>query len=301
MARLKNYPASMRVLIVLLNLLVAGPAYSEKLPLWELETNSNRVLVMGSVHFLRASDYPLPAGFDAAYEMADVLVMEIKLDELEPLATQGLLMSMGTSQTGKSLADMIGNDAYREATDRANKVGIPLAMFGQFEPWFAALSISQLRMLQLGFDPSWGIETRLNDRAAQDGKTVIGLETLEQQLGFMDRLDEDTQREFLLQSLDDAASLADEVDVIVSSWRNGDTDTMEELLLQGFAENGPLYDALLVERNRNWVQKIRGFTRESDDYLVIVGAMHLVGDKSVLSMLNDTGIGSRQLRSSDMD
>ena len=209
-------------------------------------------------------------------------------------------MSMGVNSSGKSLADMIGADAYREATERANKVGIPIAMFGQFEPWFAALSISQMRMLQLGFDPSWGIETKLGQQAAQDGKAIIGLETLEQQLGFMDKLDIDTQREFLLQSLEDAETLSDDVDLIVSSWRNGDTGTMEELLLEGFAENGPLYDALLVERNRNWVSKISSYTRADENYLVIVGAMHLVGDKSVLSMLADKGIGSRQLSSSDM-
>jgi uncharacterized protein YbaP (TraB family) len=300
MADLKQFRGSGHLLITLLCLLIAGPALSEKLPLWELETSANRVLVMGSVHFLRASDYPLPEGLDEAYEIADTLVMEIRLDELDPIATQAVLMRMGTSQSGKTLADLIGGDAYREATNRANQVGIPLAMFGQFEPWFAALSISQMRMLQLGFDPSWGVEMQLGEKAAQDGKQIIGLETLEEQLGFMDRLDADTQRDFLLQSLEDAASIEDEVDLIVRSWRTGDTDTLEELLLEGFAENAPLYDSLLVQRNRNWVKQIRAFSHEADNYLIVVGAMHLVGDKSVLSMLADAGIGSRQLSSADM-
>jgi len=41
---------------------------SQPLPLWELETGraDNRVLLMGSVHFLRPSDYPLRAGLEAA-------------------------------------------------------------------------------------------------------------------------------------------------------------------------------------------------------------------------------------------
>jgi uncharacterized protein YbaP (TraB family) len=35
--------------------------------------------------------------------------------------------------------------------------------------------------------------------------------------------------------------------------------------------------------------------------LIIVGAMHLVGDDSVLEMLADRGIQSRQLSNSDLD
>ena len=163
MAKLSNRRVLVHLQIAWLCLLTSAPAYSDQLPLWELESDRNQVMVMGSVHFLRASDYPLPAGLDVAYESADILVMEIKLDELDPIATQGVLMSMGVNSSGKSLADMIGADAYREATERANKVGIPIAMFGQFEPWFAALSISQMRMLQLGFDSSWGIETTCCD------------------------------------------------------------------------------------------------------------------------------------------
>ena len=58
-------------------------------------------------------------------------------------------------------------------------------------------------------------------------------------------------------------------------------------------------EALLVKRNRNWVAPIRDLTRRPGNYLVIVGAMHLVGDDSVLAMLDNAGIKSRQLDDSD--
>ena len=40
---------------------------------------------------------------------------------------------------------------------------------------------------------------------------------------------------------------------------------------------------------------VTSFTRQSDNYLIIVGAMHLVGNNSVMEMLEDAGIKSRQL------
>ncbi|MDP6436321.1 MAG: TraB/GumN family protein [Gammaproteobacteria bacterium] len=279
----------------LVALLATSPALADPLPLWELETGGNRVLIMGSVHFLRASDYPLPDGMMEAYDQADTLVMEIDLDNLDPMATLTTMTTMGTDRSGRTLKDMIGAPAYNDASAKAKELGVPLDLFSQFEPWFAALSITQMRMMQLGFDPAWGIETRLMQKAATDGKSILGLETLEEQLGFMDRLDAGSQRAFLLQSLDDAASVQEEVDTIVSSWRGGDTDTLETLLIAGIASAPALYDAILVKRNRSWVEPIRDLTRQSDNYLVIVGAMHLVGKNSVLEMLEDAGIESRQL------
>jgi uncharacterized protein YbaP (TraB family) len=282
-------------------LFISGTAFGGTLPIWELGGSSNRVLLMGSVHFLRASDYPLPDGMTAAYDLADTLVMEIDMDALDPLVAQTTMMSMGVSQSGQSLRDVLGEADYKEASRRAEALGVPFSMLDQFEPWFAALTITQLRMMQLGFDPAWGIETQFTQQAAGDAKDIEGLETLEEQLGFMDNLDDKTQQQFLLQSLEDAATLEDQVESIVSAWRTGDTDTLEELMLEGFESAPGLEDALLVQRNRNWVRPIQNMQDKPDNYLVIVGAMHLIGENSVVAMLEDKGVSVRQLTDADLN
>ena len=282
-------------------LFISGTAFGDALPIWEIEGTSNRVLLLGSVHFLRASDYPLPEGINAAYDLADTLVMEIDMDALDPALAQTTMMSMGISQSGQSLRDALGEANYTEASRRAEALGVPFTMFDQFEPWFAALTITQLRMMQLGFDPAWGIETQFTQQAAGDAKDIEGLETLEEQLGFMDNLDDKTQQQFLLQSLEDAATLEDQVESIVSAWRTGDTDTLEELMLEGFESAPGLEDALLVQRNRNWVRPIQNMQDKPDNYLVIVGAMHLIGENSVVAMLEDKGVSVRQLTDADLN
>ena len=293
----------MRILLrtLLFLFFIGGTAFGDALPIWEIEGTSNRVLLLGSVHFLRASDYPLPEGINAAYDLADTLVMEIDMDALDPALAQKTMMSMGVSQSGQSLRDALGEANYQEASRRAESLGVPFTIFDQFEPWFAALSITQLRMMQLGFDPAWGIETQFTQQAANDAKDIEGLETLEEQLGFMDKLDDKTQQQFLLQSLEDAATLQDQVETIVAAWRTGDVNTLEELMLEGFESAPALEDALLIQRNRNWVQPIKNLQNKPDNYLVIVGAMHLVGENSVVAMLEDKGILIRQLTDTDLN
>ena len=61
------------------------------------------------------------------------------------------------------------------------------------------------------------------------------------------------------------------------------------------ADNPAVYQSLLVQRNRNWVRKIRTLVDDSENYLIIVGAMHLVGDDSLLRMLAESGHPARQL------
>jgi uncharacterized protein YbaP (TraB family) len=264
--------------------------------LWEVEGADNRIRLMGSVHFLRQTDYPLPAGLEVAYDEADALVMEIDMSSFGPQEAQAIVARLGTR---RSLREVMGEDAYMEARERAADTGIDLAAMDPFEPWLAAITVTQIRMMQMGFDPNWGIESRLTARALSDGKPISGLETVEQQLGFMAGMDDATQTEFLLQSLDEASRLEAMVDSIVRSWRNGDTDDMVELMLVSFAEVPELEDALLIQRNRNWIAPIESLLDADEDYLVIVGAMHLVGDNSVVAMLRDKGIAVRQLTDDD--
>jgi hypothetical protein len=104
---------------------------------------------------------------------------------------------------------------------------------------------------------------------------------------------------FLAQSLEETDKIQESLEAMVAAWRSGDEDSMAELYLEDMREAPELFDALLVQRNRSWVDDIRALTKAEGDYMVVVGVLHLVGEDSVLEMLDDAGIPSRQLRNSD--
>jgi uncharacterized protein len=56
-----------------------------------------------------------------------------------------------------------------------------------------------------------------------------------------------------------------------------------------------IYDQLLVQRNRRWSGAIIDMMNDSQDYLIIVGALHLIGEDSVQNMLKDQGIRTQRL------
>lgn len=293
-------PHPLRATLALLLLLGAGRAGADALPLWEVGGARGSVSILGSIHFLRPGRDALPAPVVAAYAAADVVVMEIDLDDLDPVATQATVRRLAVDPRGRTLDVLLGQPAYDDAAKRAAALGVDLDALRGFEPWMAALTITQVQLQKMGFDSESGVEQQLLRLARRDRKEVRGLETLEEQLEAMDSLPPASQRAFLLQTLDEAATMEEQVGDIVSAWKAGDTATLEREFLAGLEDQPELYRRIVVERNRNWVARVRALAADGKDYLVVVGTLHLVGPDSLIAMLGKAGLAPRQARTDEV-
>jgi uncharacterized protein len=262
--------------------------------LWSLPGKTNTVYLLGSMHLLKESEQ-LPAAIDSAYADADALIMELDMDDLDPLQMQQAALELALQPEGRTLQQQLGPKIYEQFVAKTRALGVEPAMLERFQPWFAAITLVQLQLMKLGFDPESGVEKRLTRRAAGDGKKIQGLESVREQLEIMARLPEKQQREFLLYSVNDAERMATEVDALLASWRSGDAAAMAKLLQEGFDEYPDLYRPLTVERNRKWLPQIEQLLDDREDYLVVVGALHLVGKESVIDLLERKGYKVKQL------
>ena len=262
--------------------------------LWSLQGKTNKVYLLGSMHLLKESEQ-LPAAIDSAYADADALIMELDMDDLDPLQMQQAALELAMQPEGRTLQQQLGPKIYEQFVAKTRALGVEPAMLDRFQPWFAAITLVQLQLMKLGFDAEAGVEKRLTRRAAGDGKKIQGLETVREQLEIMARLPEKQQREFLLYSVNDAERMATEVDALLASWRSGDAAAMAKLLQEGFDEYPDLYRPLTVERNRKWLPQIEQLLDDREDYLVVVGALHLVGKESVIDLLERKGHKVKQL------
>ena len=145
--------------------------------LWRVKGENNSVYLLGSVHMLRESDFPLPGDIESAYADAESLVMELDMDDLDPLAVQTLFFKLGTLPDETTLAELLGETRWREAGEAAARLGIDMSMLNRVKPWWAAITIVQLELAKIGFNPALGLEGYFARRAAEDGKSIEGLET----------------------------------------------------------------------------------------------------------------------------
>src|SRR5260221_454287 len=92
------------------------------------------ITFLGSMHVLRATDYPLPAAIDKMFARADVLVMEIDLDATDPATQQATIMRAATLPPGTVLRDVVDPKVSQLAQQRTREMGVALTLLERFEP-----------------------------------------------------------------------------------------------------------------------------------------------------------------------
>src|SRR3984885_2898003 len=267
-----------------------GPLHA----LWELHGKHNTVYILGSIHVLRPTDYPLAPAVLNAYNNAKSIFMEVNLQEIDPQRLRIELPASPRLPEGQTLPALMGKQRYERAGALAREVGVDISIFDAFAPWFVAEAISQLQLQQLGFQPQSGVEMFFLEHARSDSKPVAGLETIHDQIALFDAMPMEEQADYLVSSLEEAHDLPKEVNDMVRAWQRGDTVWFADQLKSEYGRDPALYQSLLVARNRKWVPKIEALLNDDKNYLVIVGTGHLVGRGSVIELLGKDGIVATQ-------
>jgi len=267
----------------------AAAAAADGPALWQVAGERNSVYLFGSVHLLRDGEFRLEGAVEEAYEEAEAIFFEVDMDDLSPMETATATAALAIDPQGRGLFELMGPDA-EAARNAAAAAGIDLALVSPMEPWFAGLTVVSLALAKEGFSPAAGVEQVVLQRAAADGKEVLGLETLEEQLGALDSLALELQRDFLLQALEDAGRPSEALAAFLEAWKRGDAEALAAELATEFAASPALYEALMVRRNQRWAAQVVDLLDDDRDYLVVVGALHLAGPDGLPTMLRDRGL-----------
>ncbi len=259
-------------------------------PVWALRGVHNTVYLAESVHLLKSDESTLPAALERAYAASHTIVMELDLSRLDAGTMQAWMLQHGLLPGDKTLREAVGEQVYRRVAVKAGELGLPLEALQKFEPWVVALTLADLEYLKLGYDPDQGVERQIERWAERDGKSILGLETLDEQLGHLEQLTPDEQSRFLDLTVDEMGGAERDTNALLAAWRAGDTRKLAELLSSDYQTFPELYRALVTDRNALWIPKIEGFLRDDHDYLVIVGALHLVGSGGLLDLARRDGL-----------
>lgn len=268
--------------------LQAVPARAQGPALWEVSGRRNTVYLFGSVHLLRPGEFRLDGALERAYRDAEAVYLEVDMDDLSSQDLAGITAARALDPEGRNLDQLMGADAPA-AHDRAREAGIDLSLLAPLEPWFAALTVVTLSLAKEGYTAGDGVEQVVLQRAAADGKEILGFETADEQLAALDAMTLPMQREFLLKSLEEAARPSESLAAFLAAWRDGDEAALAGELSSEFDSSPELYQGLMVERNRHWLERIERLLDHERDYLVIVGALHLVGPDGLPAMLAAAG------------
>jgi uncharacterized protein YbaP (TraB family) len=262
---------------------------------WALRGAHGTVYLAGSVHLLPAQDSALPPAFDRAYAQSTKLVMELDLGKLDPLEAGAWLLEHGALPAGTTLRGILGEPRYARVAAAAAELGLAAEMLDHQAPWVVGVELADLEYVHLGFDPQQGVEEQLVRRAQGDGKPTAGLETLSEELGGLEALSREDQLRLLDQTLSELKEPQTEMQAVLDAWRRGDTPKLAALLAREFRSFPALYRPLVSTRNQRWLPQIEQLLRGDENCLIVVGALHLVGEGGLLELLRKDGFAPTQL------
>ncbi len=260
--------------------------------IWTIEKPNGRTITLfGSVHLLPDGDDWRTKALDAAYEGADVIVLETDMETIRSAEMQRYLRAHAFNEDGVTLSSLLTNEQRALLARGLGRAGLSLSDVDSFRPWFAALQLSVANALAQGFSPDQGVDKRLSDLARRDDKAFDYLESPREQLDLFIELPEDEQLNFLLLGARELIDRPDELKQLVAAWRKGDVAQIDELMNRGLEDAPRVARALLRDRNARWVKVIREFyMKDRNSYLIVVGAGHLAGGEGVPQMLRDAGV-----------
>lgn len=284
------------------------------------------VYLLGSIHLGTENAYPISEKIRETFKDSENIAVEVNI--LEEAELTEYIMSKAAYPEGQSLADDISPALYQEISDllEEHKV-ISIEDIEGYRPWYINMVLPMLAGLEdledagLGEDIDYdnmtpeeiedmenlpyqytpGIDKYFLEKAEQNKMEIVELEGASYQIDMLSGMSKATQEELLRSTVAGLVSGADDqvtLDMMIGYWRAGDYDSFEDIIESSMESVPEEYNqALWHKRNKEMAQKVEQYFADSDeDYFVVVGAGHLVGETSVVRELEYRGYKVEAIR-----
>ncbi len=255
------------------------------------DSEDKELWLLGSIHLADRSIYPLPENVETAWSKSQVLAVEADISRVDGATLQQQMMRSAMDPAGRTLSDRLPKDLYSETKARLEKIGMDIRLFESMRPWFIAMMISTMAIQEAGLKPEYGIEHHFLSRAGD--REVVELEGVASQLAIFSGLSDDLEVLFLRHALVDTENLGDAVRKLLETWRTGDEAgllSIRQSISEEHPELAPIDEILFAQRNRKMTATIAEYLESSRPHFVVVGAAHLVGEDSIVNMLQRRGL-----------
>jgi uncharacterized protein YbaP (TraB family) len=255
---------------------------------WKVSGNDHMLYLGGSVHILRAEDFPLPAEFDAAFNLADTLVLETDVVSLSADNIMLSLMDRIMLPEGTTLETLLDKDVYEQLKNTCAEFGIPVESVADLKPTLLMSVLAVLKMQQQGFIELGG-DFHYAAIAKEEGKRFGFLEDIEVQIDLLLNTDDIDNNEFVLYSLKDFDNTGENINALVDEWKNGSAKILEAALSEMRSEFPSVYKREIADRNNAWIPIIEQYLTDDPVEFVIAGLAHFYGPDGLLLQLQNKG------------
>lgn len=252
--------------------------------------------ILGTHHLLNSTFSDSIAGLKTALNNTNQVVGELLIDDKPALQAQ--IQQAALMPAGETYKDLLSTTEYEQLDNGLKAIfTVGLDQFGQLKPGMLnmLLAITLYAKQHPEFNPMahQGIDEYVQIYAKENGKSVLGLETANDQIkALFDSEPMKDQAVALVCAINNSERNIEAMEEAGVYYRAGNLYQMYEMAFNDPKDPCPTSQrhqiALLKNRNDNWLQQLPEIMK-SKPSLVAVGALHLAGEEGLLYQLQKMG------------
>ena len=255
--------------------------------LWRVEKSGAAPShLFGTVHLADKRVTALLEVVRKQLDAAQSFTMEIALDPPNIAA----LAARMVYTDGRDLPGVAGEELFRKVVPLMAGYGVPPELLRLFKPWAVMLMLAMPPQ-----QPEDVLDVMLYRVASQQGKRLHYLETVDDQVAAFEGMSEADQVALLKHAVEIQRDLPAMTGKLLEAYLQRDLGLIwqiNETSVKDRPELKPLNEVfarrLLFERNTRMVERMQPQLRAGNAF-VAVGALHLYGEKGILSLLQRDG------------
>ena len=269
-------------------LAAADVVASDKHCLWRITNARAPFYLLGSVHALQRTDYEKAPEVEQAVKQCQLILFEV-----DPKQEQTFAKKLGEAARlprGQQIRGKISPKTY----DYLRKITVNgMAEWQHLYPWAIAMLLDYPALR--GVSSIYGVDNHVAEMARRYSKRTGGIETVDEHVRVFSDMHMIEGEVYLLQALVHAAEASPQFRLDVAAWKSGDTNRLYAMHVKRITEAPTVYWRLLDQRNAKWIPRLESAIKSGTPTLVVAGALHFSGPRSVIALLQKRGYKIEQL------
>ena len=252
---------------------------------WSIQKNGQQAgYLLGTIHSEDPRVLDFSEDFLRKLKENEVFAMEMVPD----LLTLERLNGYMNYPPGQGLVSAIGNERYTALQSALSGNQVPAEFLSRMKPWAAMITLSTPPP-ETGFFMDFSLLLR----ASGSGLEIMGLETLEEQLSFLENMPMPMQLSLLDQAIAEYGQVLEVHDQLVDTYLENNLVALqllsdEQLEAVGESASDYFMESGIHARNQRMAQALLQQI-ENKTVFVAVGALHLPGEEGLLNILRQHG------------
>jgi uncharacterized protein YbaP (TraB family) len=251
--------------------------------LWEISGNglSEKSYLFGSIHIQDKRVFQLDSEVWNRFEKSAQFALEFDLENTNALEAANRMMMR------KPYSELLSKEDLELLKKAIPSTDFPFFAIDRMKPFFVSALISQSFLAK---DEDDALDLFFLKKARKEKKTILELESFNEQMDIIDNIPFDEQLEMLFKLIREPnlkEKLQTESENLITTYISQDDTKLHQLILES-DESETFMKHFLIERNHNMLKKIQTFITTGSTFIA-VGAGHLAGEDGLINLLKNQG------------